>query len=87
MDESVSLAMVGLSGRGVLADVEVCLSVEVSVVEVEGEGEGVGSSLVLLSVGVSGVSTVVKIGGLLSVGSSSSEANKMIWLHHVHKQL
>ena len=85
MDESVSL--VSLSGRGVLVDVEVVLSVEVSVVEVEGEGDGVGSSLVLLSVGVSGVSAVMEIGGMLAVGSSSSEANKMRWLHHVHKQL
>ena len=87
MDESVSLAVVGLSGRDELVDVEVGLSVEVPVVEVEGEGDGVGSSLGLLSVGVSGVSTVMEIGGLLSVGSSSSEANKMRWLHHVHKQL
>ena len=51
-----------------------------SVVEVEGEGDGegdrVGSSLELLSVGVSGVTIVVEIGGLLSVGSSSFEAIK-----------
>ena len=76
MDESVSLAVVGLSGRGVLADVEVVLSVEVPVVEVEGEWDGVGSSLELLSVGVSGINIVVEIGGLLSVSSSSSEAIK-----------
>ena len=47
-----------------------------SVVKVEGEGDGVGSSLRLLSVGVSEVTIVVELGGLLSVGSSSSETIK-----------
>ena len=85
MDESVSL--VSLSDRGVLVDVEVVLSVEVPVVEVEREGDGVGSSLELLSVGISGVSIVVEIGGLLSVSSSSSEDGYIMYINNFENQL
>ena len=73
-----------LEGRGSVVELLVGRG---SVVEVEGEGDGVGSSLVLLSVGVSGVTIVVEIGGL-SVGSSSSEANeKMMTSLYTHKQV
>ena len=70
-----------LEGRGSVVEFLVGRG---SVVEVEGEGDGVGSSLVLLSVGVSGVSIVVEIGGLLSVDSSSSEANKNTSYIHIN---
>ena len=79
-DSDVSTAMSGLSegsleGRGSVVE----LLVETgSVVKVEGEGYGAGSSLGLLSVGVSGGTVTVEIGGLLSVGSSSSETIKIM---------